>query len=673
MGVSLRVLIVEDSEDDAALLVRHLRQGGYDPVMRRVETSRDMSKPLQEQTWDIVISDHSMPYFSASAALALLQESGLDIPFIIVSGVIGEEAAVAAMRAGAHDYVMNGNLARLIPAIERELRDAEKRREDAALQLEKNAHLARGRRRLEAFQEAVNRLALAKYPTEALQDFVDTARELIEARYGALVVWDNQSRVDRWVVSGLSAGGQLGTGGPPKGIGLLSLVRDRQRSVRLKDIPVRAQDGGLLPSDPPMKSFLGIPILFQGRSAGALYLIDSEQGVEFTDYDERMLNVFGVLSGVLMDNASLYEQVTRERSILAAVQGSMTEGLVVIGSDGRVVYFNEAAKNMLLFASETALGSFIEEVLGTTTLDVETEDPLKSLLDMLREGVDGPVVIELELLRPELCQLSIAIFPITDCTEWSEDTMTGLVVRDVTQERELERRRDTFVSVASHELRTPLTTLQGFAELLLVRDPPQGTRRKWLNRIHQDSQRLASLVDEMLNVSRIQSGKLTVNLENVVLQSFIEEVIEGVSSITDKHKFMVDIPPDLPPVSADRHKLAQVLVNLVDNAGKYSPDGGLITISAYLEQASHRIVTIVSDQGIGISPEDQRELFSTFRRIRQPETESIGGTGLGLYIVKGLVELMHGEVWVESTVGEGSTFLFSIPATGEPLRESRQE
>ena len=658
MGVSLRVLLIEDSEDDAALLVLHLRRGGYDPAMRRVETPHDMSKALQEQTWDIVIADYNMPHFSAPAALALLQESGLDIPFIIVSGVIGEEAAVAAMRAGAHDYVMKGNLPRLIPAIERELRDAEKRRENAALQHEKSAQLARGRRRLEAFQEAVSRLALVKHPAEALQDFVDTARELIGASYGALVVWDSQGRIDRWVVSGISAKGGRGSEGSPAGMGLLSLVRDRQRSVRLKDISL-GEDGGSLPSDPPMKSFLGIPILFQGRSAGALYLMDSEQGTEFTDDDERLLSVFGVLSAVLLDNASLYEQVTRERSTLVAVQESMTEGLVVIGPDGRIAYFNQAAKSILLFTSETALGSSMEEALGVKAPDAETKETLESLLEMLREGVDGPVVLELEMLRPERRQVSLAVFPIMDC---SEDAMTGLIVRDVTQERELERRRDTFVSIASHELRTPLTTMLGFSELLLERDPPQDLRREWLGRIHQDSQRLASIVDEMLNVSRIQSGKLAVNLEYVLLQSFIEQVIEGVNTITDKHQPLVDIPPDLPPVIADRHKLGQVLTNLVDNAAKYSPHGGAITISAYLEQESHCVVTRVSDNGIGISLDDQPDLFTTFRRIRHPDTESVGGTGLGLYIVKGLVEIMHGEAWVESMPGEGSTFFFSLPA-----------
>lgn len=129
MSQSIRVLLIEDSEDDAELLLLAMKAGGYEPIVERVDTAAAMRAALGKQAWDLVLSDHSMPQFSGPAALALLQESGLDLPFIIVSGAIGEETAVAAMKAGAHDYVMKGNLARLLPAIERELREAAGRRE----------------------------------------------------------------------------------------------------------------------------------------------------------------------------------------------------------------------------------------------------------------------------------------------------------------------------------------------------------------------------------------------------------------------------------------------------------------------------------------------------------------------------------------------------------------
>src|SRR5712692_8706213 len=134
MGIPLRVLLVEDSEYDAALLLLELRRGGYDPECERVETVEEMKAALARQPWDLVISDYSLPRFSAPAAFARLQESGLDLPFIIVSGAIGEDIAVQAMKAGAHDYIMKGNLTRLNPAIAREVREAEVRRERKQLE-----------------------------------------------------------------------------------------------------------------------------------------------------------------------------------------------------------------------------------------------------------------------------------------------------------------------------------------------------------------------------------------------------------------------------------------------------------------------------------------------------------------------------------------------------------
>ncbi|MEE8471219.1 MAG: ATP-binding protein [Dehalococcoidia bacterium] len=151
MSTELRVLLVEDSEDDAIFVLRELRRGGYDPISERVDTPEAMNAALDQQEWSLIVSDYAMPRFSMPAALAMVKEKGLDVPFIIVSGAIGEEAAVAAMRAGAHDYVMKGNLARLIPVIERELREAEMRHEHKRMEEE--------RQRMEQQLQLTGRLA----------------------------------------------------------------------------------------------------------------------------------------------------------------------------------------------------------------------------------------------------------------------------------------------------------------------------------------------------------------------------------------------------------------------------------------------------------------------------------------------------------------------------------
>ena len=182
MNTSIRVLIVEDSQDDAALLLLELESGGYDPTFERIDTATAMKTALAKQPWDIIIADYSMPHFSALAALQLLQDSGLDLPFIIVSGAIGEDTAVAAMKAGAHDYLMKDNLARLVPAVERELREAKVRRQRQ--QAEKM--LAAEARFLRA-QTAVAQIALSSlHPEVLIPRLLETSCRVQGYAYGFL-------------------------------------------------------------------------------------------------------------------------------------------------------------------------------------------------------------------------------------------------------------------------------------------------------------------------------------------------------------------------------------------------------------------------------------------------------------------------------------------------------
>jgi signal transduction histidine kinase len=231
---------------------------------------------------------------------------------------------------------------------------------------------------------------------------------------------------------------------------------------------------------------------------------------------------------------------------------------------------------------------------------------------------------------------------------------SAMLLRDVSM-------RDIFISVASHELRTPLTSITGYAELLLHRDPPNDTRKRWLKNIFDNSQRVNAMVDDLLNVSRIQSGKAGIKLERVKLAFVLEETISLAKESTNRHEFVVDIEPHLPDVFVDRDKLSHVVGNILSNAVKYSPNGGRITLSAHDGHEQHRIVVSVADEGIGIGPEDKEQLFTTFHRIQRPETKGIRGSGLGLYIAKEWMEAMGGKIWLESELNKGSTFFIAIP------------
>lgn len=234
---------------------------------------------------------------------------------------------------------------------------------------------------------------------------------------------------------------------------------------------------------------------------------------------------------------------------------------------------------------------------------------------------------------------------------------SSMLIRDVSL-------RDTFVSIASHELRTPLTSIVGYADLLLRRELPDATRKQWLQTILNNGQKIAVMLDDLLDVSRIRSGRINLKLERLQLPGLLSEQLAVIREITDKHEFVIDVAPDINYVLVDHDKFGQIMGNLLSNAVKYSPNGGRITISARNDPGQRRVVVSVADEGIGISPENKDLLFKTFRRIQRPETNSVRGIGLGLYIVKEWTEAMGGMVWFESELNKGSTFFVAIP-TGQ--------
>jgi signal transduction histidine kinase len=231
---------------------------------------------------------------------------------------------------------------------------------------------------------------------------------------------------------------------------------------------------------------------------------------------------------------------------------------------------------------------------------------------------------------------------------------SALLVRDVSA-------KNTFISIASHELRTPLTAITGYAELLLRKEPEDATKKKWLKTILHNGQQIIAMANELLNVSRIQSGKIVLKMKPVNLPYFLHEQISMIQENTEKHKIVFDADPDLPEVLLDNDKFTQVINNLLNNAIKYSPDGGRVTVSAYRHATDNSVLISVGDEGIGISPEDVKSLFTTFHRIQRPETQRIRGSGLGLYIAKEWTEAMGGKIWVESEINKGSTFYVAFP------------
>jgi len=239
------------------------------------------------------------------------------------------------------------------------------------------------------------------------------------------------------------------------------------------------------------------------------------------------------------------------------------------------------------------------------------------------------------------------------------------LVQDITERTAVERLKDELLSTVSHELRTPLTSLRGFAELMLTRDFSREQQRQFLTIIHSESTRLTDLINDFLDLQRIESNQQNYRFEVSALAPLLQKAMALFNIGDTKFSFRIEAPTTLPLVRVDTDRIHQVLTNLLSNAIKFSPQGGKITVGA--QPRGSEVVMWVTDTGIGIAPELRPKLFSKFFRADNTATRSIGGTGLGLALVKNLVAAHGGRVWVESTPGEGSTFFFTLPVENEPL------
>jgi signal transduction histidine kinase len=256
-----------------------------------------------------------------------------------------------------------------------------------------------------------------------------------------------------------------------------------------------------------------------------------------------------------------------------------------------------------------------------------------------------------------------------------------LVVRDITREIEADRLKTEFIGTMSHELRTPMTAIKGFTQLLGMGSlgPLNDTQREFVNTIHSNTERMIALINDVLDITKIESGSVDLEWRSLHMAEALSGVMSELQSTINarSHNLTISIPPGLPLVRADAHRLHQILFNLLSNAVKYTPKGGKIWVEAHeaipADLPAHVRVSIIPnkryaqmnirDTGVGIDPEDMTRIFDRFYRTENPLKIEAGGTGLGLSLVKPLVELLGGRVWVESTVGEGSTFSFILPAS----------
>ncbi|MBI3979937.1 MAG: PAS domain S-box protein [Chloroflexi bacterium] len=402
---------------------------------------------------------------------------------------------------------------------------------------------------------------------------------------------------------------------------------------------------------------VAFPLQYEGRLHGFLCLLHPPEATDLLRAHPGIGKIIVDQVTVVVQNSHLLQRLTDEKRWLEAVVAHSADGILIVDTRRRIVGFNPAFERLSGWRVTEARGRRLGEAFGLRTREGQPFDPLSA------PAGTGDAARRVDLLLRTRGGRTLDVEVAYAVIAGAEGQPLGSIlnVRDITARREADELQSTFLSVISHELQTPIAVIRGYAELLGEEglDLPPTELRGRLLAIRDESRRLAKMVENLLQASRLQAGGVALQRETLALSGLTRLVAERMASTTVRHRIAVDVPDDLPTVLADFERVREVLTNLLENAIKYSPDGGTIRIEG--RHTGSEVVISVTDPGIGIPDHARGQLFRRFSRLNHGLVRRRKGTGLGLYICKAIVEAHGGRIWVESAPGGGTTFSFSIP------------
>ncbi len=403
------------------------------------------------------------------------------------------------------------------------------------------------------------------------------------------------------------------------------------------------------------------------QTIGVLHAFNKQRGGHFIDEDVRLLERMSRNAAAVIAGMRLYQAILEEKEELVHTIESLRAGLLLVNQNGRINQMNAAARRVFGLGPDV-LGKPYQEVISIDVI----RNMIRQALEEEKEGELVEITVHFDN-KEHIYQVQNAIVRGED----QKPMGTVMIFNDITDIRNLERMKSAFVATVSHELRTPLTAIKGFISTLLMDSEDAFSpeeRREFYSIIDQETDRLTRLINDLLNIARIEAGEsLKPVFKEVDFYRLSQKVVMIQRQATNKHTIIHDVPPDLPKIIADEDKVDQILTNLLSNAIKYSPNGGEIRVKAWEEDPDH-IIFYVSDQGMGIPKEHLTKVFEKFHRVDNTDTRKQYGTGLGLYLVKHLVEVVHGgQIWVESEVGVGSTFYVRLPKVPPAVKEGKEQ
>jgi len=541
----------------------------------------------------------------------------------------------------------------------------------------------RERERVEILLQITTELSSSLDLDRVLARALQLVTEAVNAPQGSIFLIDLQS--DQLIYrAALGRSRPLPLGGEPapfkRGEGLVGwVIKNRQPTV-IHDLEHDARWKKLAHRDEHHQSALAVPLMANEDALGAMILLSPRPNA-FDEDQMRLVAAAANQVGAAINNAELYrlirDQAERLGNLLRAQQVEATksrailegiaDGVMVADADGQIILFNAACERILGIARSDIAGRPVTEFVG-----IYGKAGRKWIEAITQWSLDpttyrpGDFLAErLELADKRI--LSVHLAPVTTGEEYLGSVS---VIRDITQEVEVDRLKGEFVTNVSHELRTPMTSIKGYADILLLgaAGPLNENQSKFIEVIKNNADRLSTLVNDLLDISRMESGRAELVKRPFQIGEILQMVADTLRGRIDEEKkpmtLRVAVPAGLPDVWADRERITQVIMNLGDNAFSYTPGGGTVTLQARVAQRGerHEMVVEVTDSGMGIAPQDKPRLFDRFYRGEQALISGMAGTGLGLPIAKQLVEMHGGRIWLaRSEVGQGSTFAVALP------------
>jgi PAS domain S-box-containing protein len=640
------ILIVDDDLRNVEFLRNSLLVPAGYTALCAVDGEEALDLALTQQP-DLIILDLQMPKMDGFDVLEALRNRGKEIPTIIITAHGSEGVATQAFRLGVRDYFPKPFKAtEIMEAIERSLAEARLRKDKQGL----TQQVEEVNRQLEQRVKELTILYSISKSVTSLLDLDKLLTRIVEATMyvtGAeeisLFLLDEETEE-------LQLRAVQGLGDSEARPARSSVDNAVVRQVMSTGQVARIQTPRKSKTD-PLQATLAVPLRARSGTIGVLHATNNSAMEPFSDNDTYLLSVLADYAAIAIENARLFQEVEEQRGKLQTILAGSEDLIIVTDDQGLILLTNPAAADTLCLEMPDAMGQHLLEVAGSEALGQlfnlpTTESGVRNLEIPLADG------------RTFYASLN----PVAD-VGWA------LIMRDITHLKDLDRMKSDFVATITHDLRSPLTAIQGCLRLLPQLGELNAEQQDFARRAMNSVEHMDKLIGSLLDIGRIEAG-LEMEMSPIHLHSVIEEAVANLegSAKSKELSFEASLPEDLPLVNGNHMRLTQVLTNLLDNAIRYTPREGSVTVHA--EADGEQVTVSVIDTGIGIPAHDKARIFEKFYRGEAPPTGEPQGMGLGLATVKSIVEKHGGQVWVESKEGKGSAFSFTLPqAKPEPEEE----